>query len=405
MYEETNGLKYTNKALVLGTNYYIGLALVRGLGQEGVPVVAVNYAGDNPYGKSKYVKETLTVPHYKTHPQELCQALIDYAKEQPDKPVLFPTADAYAQFIDEFHDELKRHFLFPNGEKGLVSDLVDKYSMVQYTDRFGVKTPEMIHSKEDNLFQRVTAELGYPCIIKPKESAPFVKRYRAKVFVIENEAELREKVELCHKDGQDIFVQRIIPGPEDNCYCWEGYMNQDSVCTHYTTVEKVRQWPNNFGAATFAKQKWLPECHAICKPLLEGVGYKGFAEVDLKKDSTTGDIYLIEINCRYIGFTSLLIAMGFNTPFICYREMIGQPLPPKAWDYDTGYSWIHGLEDRFAKKAYLASGQMTKQQMDQDTKDAGIKVAPVWSPADPMPGISFFWDKAAKKVGRILKRK
>lgn len=397
-------MNYKNKALVLGTNYYIGLSLVRGLGKEGVPVVAVNYDGRNPYGKSKFQSEELIVPHYGKDPEGMLKALIDYAKKQEEKPVLFPTADAYAQFIDHFHDELKEYFLFPNGTKGLVSDLVDKFRMLKYTDKFNVKTPELILTTEENLVSRVTEELGYPCIIKPMESAPFVAKYRAKVLVVKDEAELIEKLDMVKDSGLELFVQRIIPGPESNCYCWEGYMNQEGVCTHYTTVEKVRQWPNNFGAATFAKQKWIPECHDICKPLLEGCGYKGFAEVDLKKDEKTGDIYLIEVNCRYIGFTELLIQMGFNTPFITYREMIGDPLPAKAWTEDTGYSWIHGLEDRFAVKGYLATGQMTAEQMRQDTKNAGKKVAPVWSTEDPMPAINYLVNKIQGKAKRTLNR-
>ncbi|KAF5048746.1 ATP-grasp domain-containing protein [Proteiniclasticum sp. QWL-01] len=394
-------MAYQNKAMVLGTNYYIGLSLVRGLGKMGVPVVAVNYSRDNQYGRSKYVTEELLVPHYKTHPRELCDALIEYAKKQPVKPVLFQTADAYAQFVDDFHDELKPWFLFPNQKKGLISDLVDKYKMVEYTDRFGVKTPEIIAADDADLAGRVDREIKYPCIIKPKDSATFIRLYRNKVFFIENEAQLLEKTDRCRQDGVEVFVQRIIPGPETNCYCWEGYMNQDSVCTHYTTVQKIRQWPNNFGAATYAKQKWIPECHEICGPFFEKVGYKGFAEVDLKRDETTGDIYLIEINCRYIGFTELLIALGFNTPFITYREMIGDPLPPQAWNYDTGYSWIHALEDKFARDKYKETGQISPEQMDEDTRSAGIRVSPIWSKEDPMPGITYTLYSAKKGWRRV----
>lgn len=402
-------VKYNNKALVLGTNYYIGLSLVRGLGREGVPVVAVDYDPDHAFKGSKYITEQLVVPHYKEDPKGLCRFLIDYAKQQDEKPVLFPTADAYAQFIDEFHDELKSWFLFPNGRKGLVSDLVDKNRMLEYTERFGVRTPEMISTEVPDLAKRVADEIGYPCIIKPAESAPFVAKFRNKVFIINNEEDLMEKVALTNESGMEVYVQRIIPGPETNCYCWEGYMDQNSKCVHYTTVQKIRQWPNNFGAATFAKQKWLPQTHDFCRPFMEGVGYKGFAEIDVKEDVNTGELYLIEVNCRYIGFTELLIQFGFNTPFIAYREMIGDPLPPQAWNYDTGYSWIHSLEDRFARKKYLETGQISKEQMDEDTEEAGIVISPIWSKDDPKPGINYVLStvkrKATRMVSKITNRK
>ena len=62
-------MKYKNKAVVLGTNYYIGLSVVRNLGRAGVHVVTVDYE-DHHYGVSKYVKERLIGPHYKNQEKE-----------------------------------------------------------------------------------------------------------------------------------------------------------------------------------------------------------------------------------------------------------------------------------------------------------------------------------------------
>lgn len=43
-----------NKALILGSNYYIGLSIIRSLGREGIHTVALDYAKENTYGaKSK----------------------------------------------------------------------------------------------------------------------------------------------------------------------------------------------------------------------------------------------------------------------------------------------------------------------------------------------------------------
>lgn len=75
-------MKYKNKAVVLGTNYYIGLGVVRALGMQGIYVVSVDHDKKSHYGVSKYVKEALIGPHYKKEEKKLVEFLIDYAKKK-----------------------------------------------------------------------------------------------------------------------------------------------------------------------------------------------------------------------------------------------------------------------------------------------------------------------------------
>ena len=390
-----------NKAVVLGTNYYVGLSIIRCLGREGVPVVAVDYSEESRYGaKSKYVSEKHIAPHYKEDPKGLLNFLLEYAKKQEKKPVLYPGADPYVEFIDKFFDELKEYYLFPMDRKGFWTEVMDKYRMSLLAHKHGVKVPETINSKEPNLIERVREEIKYPCIIKPMDSASFVKAYRRKVFIINSEEELIEKVNMIHKDEHGITIQRIIPGPEENCYCYDAYLNQDSKVTHYTSAYKIRQWPNNFGASTYAKQKWIPELHDICKPFLESIGFKGFAEIELKRDVNTGVIYLIEVNVRTINFNEMLYKSGLNFPYIAYMEMTDKLPEPKSVEYETGYVFHYMYEDLFAIRNYLKTGQLSIGKILKD--NTLKKVHSTWSWSDPMPGLYFVGTIAGKVVKRVL---
>lgn len=390
-----------NKAVVLGANYYVGLSIIRCLGRNGVHVVAVDYSEESRYGaKSKYLSEKHLAPHYKKDPQGLCDFLIKYAKKQDAKPVLYPGADPYVEFIDTFFDELKEHYLFPMDKKGVWTEIMDKYKMSQLAHKYGVLVPETIDSKEENLIERVREEIKYPCIIKPMDSASFVKVYRRKVFIINSEEELIEKVNMIHKDNHGITIQRIIPGPEENCYCYDAYLNQDSKVTHYTSAYKIRQWPNNFGASTYAKQKWIPELQEICKPFLENIGFKGFAEIELKKDVNTGEIYLIEVNVRTINFNEMLCKSGLNFPYIAYLEMTDKIPENKSVEYETGYVFHYMYEDLFAMKGYLKSGQMSLGKIIGD--NTFKKVHSTWAWDDPMPGLYFMSTVAGKVVKKII---
>ena len=393
-----------NKALVLGANYYVGLSIIRSLGKENIRVVAVDYSEESRYGaKSKYLSEKWLAPHYNEDPQGLLDFLIDYSKKQDLKPVLYPGADPYVEFIDKYFDELKEHYLFPMDRKGFWSEVMDKQTMSLLANKFNVKTPEIIDSKDQNLIERVNKELKYPCIIKPTDSASFVRRYRKKVMIIKSEEELKKNIDMCHRDNMEVFVQRIIPGPEENCYCYDAYLNQDSKVTHWISVYKVRQWPVNFGASTYAKQKHIPELHEIGKPFLEGIGYKGFAEIEWKRDVETGEIYLIEVNVRTINFNELLARCGLNFPYIAYKEMTDEIPESKSVEYDTGYSFRYLYEDLFAIRAYLKSGQMSLGKIFND--HSFKTVASTWSWEDPYPGIYFIGSTFTRIFKRIFGNK
>lgn len=391
--------KIKNKAVVLGTNYYVGLSIIRCLGREGVPVVCIDYSEESRYGaKSKYAREKLIGPHYRENPEGLRDFLVEYAKKQDKKPVLYPGADPYVEFIDHYFDELKKYYLFPMDRKGFWTEVMDKHRMSLLAHKFGVRVPETIDSKEENLIQRVREEIKYPCIVKPKDSASFVQRYRSKVFIIEREKELKEKVDICHRDQVGIIIQRIIPGPEENCYCYDAYLNQDSKVTHWTSAYKIRQWPINFGASTYAKQKYIPEVHEIGKPFLEGIGFKGFAEIESKRDVESGEIYLIEVNVRTINFNEMLAKCGINFPYIAYMEMTDTIPPSKVVDWDTGYTFHYMYEDLFAIREYLKVGQMSIGKILRDFTFK--KVNSTWSLKDPMPGLYF----VGTIIGKVFKR-
>lgn len=380
-------MKYKHKAVVLGTNYYIGLGVVRALGMSGVSVTTVDYEQSH-YGVSKYVRERLIAPHYKEEEEACVQFLIDYAKKQSHKPVLFPTADLYVEFMEDHFDVLKEYYLWPNDQKGLYRSLMDKAALLNFTEKYNIKTPEILPMDTKDLYRRVTEEFGYPCIIKPKDSMPFVNAYRAKVFRIHNERELKEKMEMIRRDGHEVFVQRIIKGPEENCYSFDVYMDRHGKAISYMTTCKIRQWPINFGASTYAKQKYIPELYNICMPLFEGIGYRGFAEVELKRDEETGDIYLIEVNVRFVNFVWLQYSMGMNTPLYYFLDSIGEDVEGPKITEDREVYWKYKYEDIPAIAAYLKTGQMTLGKIIKDYRFQ--KVSSTWCVKDPGPGWSFF---------------
>lgn len=395
-----------NKAVILGSNYFIALSILRSLGPKKIQCVALDHSRKGSYAfLSKYVSEAYICPHYKNDEEAFLNFLIDYAKRQDVKPVLYPCADNYVEFIDAHLDVLRDYYYIPQSQKGLYTEVMNKDSLHDLALKYGVRVPETIRSNDDDLVNKVNQQVGYPCIIKPVDSPAFTKAFRVKSFLINNEVELLNGLKKA-KDAQvEVIVQRIIPGFDDHMYTYDAYMNQHSDVTHWVTCNKFRQYPINFGASSFTIQKYVEELHTIGAPFFKAMGYKGFAEIEFKKDAKTGEFYLIEINVRTTTLNSMLDKAGVNFPYVQYMDLTGDPVAPHAVQKDTNIAFWFEYEDILAIKAYIKTNQLKLKDVIP-TFDRPI-VCAVFDIHDIKPFfgmISMIFDRFIKKIKRMITR-
>ena len=384
-----------NKAVILGANYYISLSLIRCLGRENIHTVAVDYNPKLAYSsKSKYLKEFLIAPHYKKDEKEYLKFLIEYGTRQDVKPVLFPSADPYVEFIDKNLDELKKYYLIAMTEKGLWQRTMDKISLYEMAKKYSFPVPETIDPDDKNFEEKLNSSIGYPCIIKPTDSPSFASKFRVKTFKCNNLNEVKEGLKKSKEKDEKVFVQRIITGFDDHMYTFDFHADQNSNVTHWVTCQKLRQYPINFGASVYTKQKYVQELYDLGAPFIKQIGYKGFGEIEFKKDSKTGKFYLIEINVRTTTLNVLLNKCGVNFPLVAYNELIGLDIGEKSVKEDKEIAFRYLYEDIFAIKHYIKAGQLTKKEVRESLK---LKKAPAILDFDDLkPGFSF--------LGIILKK-
>lgn len=392
-----------NKAVILGSNYYIGLSVLRCLGENGVTTVAMDYSQEGAYGsKSKYCLEKYVTPHYKNETEAFIEYLIDYAKKQAFKPVLYPCHDSYVEVVDAYLDILREHYLISQQEQGLWTRLMNKDTLHKIALENGVLVPETVRVGDPDIYDKIEKEIHYPCIVKPVDSVAFVNYFRKKIFLANNVEELKSAIEKANEANLEVIVQRIIPGFDDHMHTYDAYLNQDSIVTHYTTCQKYRQYPINFGASVYTGQKNVPILHEIGSKFLEAINYKGFGEIEFKKDAETGEFYLIEINVRTTNLNSLLHKVGLNFPYIDYCELTGSPLPPKAVTVDTNRVFWYAFEDILAVKDYLKTGQLKIGEVLKSYLKP--KAFAVWSISDPKPGFAFWGILIHKAKNKLFKR-
>lgn len=353
-----------HKAVLLGSNYFIALSILRSLGPQKVHCVAMDHTKKDSYAfLSKYVSEALITPHYQKSPKAFLTYLIEYASQQELPPVLFPCADNYVEFVDANLNELKKYYLIPQTEQGLYTQVMNKDTLADLALKHGVKIPESVRSNEPQLLDKVQTKVGYPCLVKPVDSPAFTKAFRQKSFVVNDGTELLNALRKVKEAKLEVIIQRIIPGFDDHMYTYDAYMDQKSEVTHWVTCNKFRQFPINYGASSFTIQKYVPELHTIGAPFFKAIGYKGFAEIEFKKDAKTGEYYLIEINVRTTTLNSLLEKAGVNFPYVQYCELTGNKLEPYAVTQNTNIAFWFEYEDLLAIRAYRKTKQLKWSQI------------------------------------------
>lgn len=389
-----------HKALVLGANYYIGLSAIRCLGRLGVHVTAADYDRKRAFAcSSRYCRERLLLPHY-SKAEQFVAALADYGRRQQHKPLLLPTADAYAEVLDRYCDQLKEYYLLPNPRPNYYSEIMDKKRLHSLASRHQLAVPETLAPHQADRAER---ELGFPCLVKPQDSPEFVKAFRVKMFVVGDRRELDQVLERCSRRGIDVLIQQIVPGFDDCMHTYDAYVDQAGRVTHWLTCRKQRQYPINYGASVYTRQEYVPRLHDIGAPFLEAIGYRGFGEIEFKFDQERDRYYLIEVNVRLSNLNVLLERAGLNFPWIMYRDLTGRPLPPKAVTRNTGLHFWFAREDLFALRDYIKAGQMGVGSALGSLLRR--KVPAIWEWRDPVPSAAYAGLMARRLWQKLRRRK
>lgn len=295
-------------AVVLGLGL-TGINIVRTLSKIGVKCYGL-YWNKNDAGRISRHCKAIRIPRPGDERNDFLPALIEILINV-GMSVIFPTDDRTLAFISEHRASLKPYSFFTFREN-TVERLLDKWHFYRICRELGMPAPKTILANGTKSEKEM-----FPCVCKPRKTWLTDSVSIDKVQVCADANEFGDYIDLASKkrdyDGQNVIVQKIVPGPDTNLVFCAVHMEAEGPSA-ILTGRKIHQNPPGMGVASACLVEPIPKIVAPTVELLQHVGYTGPAEVEYKWDENHRIFRIIEVNPR--AWTSSSLGEVCGAPII-----------------------------------------------------------------------------------------
>ena len=284
----------------------------------GVKSVAVGKGRLNATSNSAIVTVECVEPNLEDD-AVFCKTLIDFAGRYPNKTLLLvPCGDNYIKLLVRNQDKLRPYYRFECIDEPLLMRLSIKESFYQVCEEHGFAFPKTTTCSYEN-YKGVELPFDFPVIIKPSNSVAYWNchfLYKKKVFVANNRAEFDAILDAIYGSSykDHLILQEYIPGDDSNmrvmnCYCGRDKKVKLIALGHALLEEHSPEGIGSYAAIISSHDDALSE---QMRNFLEGIGYVGFANFDMKFDPRDGRYKLFEMNLRQGRSSFYVTAAGYN---------------------------------------------------------------------------------------------
>ncbi len=386
-----------------------GVGVVRCLGREGVPVVAVSCEKRPLSFLSRYVVERIGRPDPADDAVGFVEALAELGSRMPSRPVLFVTTDLQVACVNQWRAELEDRYLHPFLSRQALDACLNKQSTSRLAAYSGLSAPQTSYVSAESV-DGYGDWSTFPAIVKPaawvelsedgiRQHDAFRAAVGGKAVRVANEAELENALAMAQQTRVPAVIQEEIPGASDQIFAASICVDRGGDSLAVFTARKTRQFPSDFGTGTMVESADYAAVTDASRELARAAGFWGVAEMEFKYDRRDGRLKVIEINPRAGTWISIAAAAGVNTPYLSYLELVGVPVPHVVQDR-APVKWIDAWQDwKYAVK--YRSGDHTGARTTLGRYIAslrGRREYAYWSDDDPWPGM---W-RAMQIVKRLV---
>lgn len=369
------------KPVIVVGGYTPGLAVIRALGARGVPVVLVGYDGRDMGQSSRWVQEALVGPHPERDPERFVVFLVELAARWPGAMVV-PTSDRSLAAVSAHAGRLEAagHVVAAPAAQTVRTCLrkVDTYALAEQA---GVPSPATTMVTDDAGVRAYAARAPFPAVLKPVLSHRYYEVFGRKWTRVDGLEHALAEFRLARAAELDVILQELIPGDELCGANYNAYFADGEPLVEMTAA-KIRNSPAETGSPCAVVSRELPDLLEPGRRMLRALNYRGFANIEFKRDPRDGLYKIIEVNARHNLSAMLAYRCGVNFPLLQYRHLMYGQLPTPT-DYRQGVYWIDVTRDLKEAMSYLRRPDYTLARFLRPY--LGPHVAAVWDVHDPGP--------------------
>ena len=269
---------------------------------------------------SKIVKVAVTEPDLEDD-AVFVSTLLRFAESYQGsgkKLLLVPCGDNYIKLLVRNQDKLRGVYEFECIDEPLLMRLSLKESFYQVCTEYGFSFPKTTTCTYEN-YKGFTLPVDFPVIIKPSNSVAYWNchfPHKKKVFVAQSRKEFDAILDAIYSSSykDHLIIQEYIPGDDSNmrvmnCYCGRDKKVKLIALGRALLEEHSPEGIGSYAAIISDSDEKLSQ---QMKDFLEGIGYVGFANFDMKYDARDGSYKLFEMNLRQGRSSFFVTAAGYN---------------------------------------------------------------------------------------------
>jgi D-aspartate ligase len=312
----------------------------------------------------------------------------------PRRAVVIPCDDDGLEIVACHRSELTAAGLRPcPGNDRVILEMLDKERTLERARELEVPAPRSARVSNRHELLEEARSLGLPVLLKPVHGHRFqrVSGLRAKAIVISDQRDLARAADLVDRLGMAMTVGEIVPGPDDSLYFYWTYIDEHGRALFDLVERQLRQFPPGFGVASYRMTVEDAEVVSVGRRFLEGVGARGLAQVELKRDAQDGALKLIECNHRLGAGAELVRLAGIDVARLVYSHALGRPIQPCP-RYRVGVRLWHVVDDVRAFLELRRQGALS--WLGWSASLCHRKRLAVFRPDDPMPTVGYLAARA-----------
>jgi D-aspartate ligase len=372
-------------AVVIGLDCITGLQTARLLAARGVPVLGVvsdgAHWGARTRACAEIVESSLAGPR-------LLEVLRDLSKRWSGPAVLFPCTDLSVAFLSAHRSELPESWVLPLAPHATVELLMDKLAFAGHAAATGLPVPRTLTLHDRAEAVRAATAVDYPSVLKPPgKSATWLSHTQAKAYAVHDADELLTVYDRVSGWAPVLLLQQWVSGPETELYSCNAYFDRQGRPLVTFVARKLRQWPPEIGTSASGEECRNDEVLATTVRVFGEVGFHGLAYLEMKRDTRSGLLRIIEPNVgRSTGRSAIAEAAGVELLLTAYCDALGLPLPSARTQHYGSAKWVDLRRDAQAAVVAWRAGSLSLGAWARWL--IGPKAHAIWSLRDPGPFVA-----------------